>query len=83
MKIYNISDTERFFNALDRCEGPVHVIGRDGSSIPLMENGQDSGLKILKDTYTGGIIGQIELLFGSSQDVNRMVEFLASMNNAA
>ena len=83
MKIFQITDTEKFFNRLSQCRGEVQVVGKNGSSILLGSHSDSEKIELLRNVYGSGTIDQIELKFTDNGDVINMISFMTSMNVAA
>ena len=81
MKVLNIRDTEGFFETLSECTGEVEIIGKDGTGVSITPD--SDGMKILKNTYRGGMIKEIELKIKDAGDILKMVDFMVSMDHAA
>lgn len=82
MKIYHISDTIGFFNKLSTCKGDVEIVSGDGTHVSLKEIGDRENLKMLAQTYTNGIIREIELTFSVPEDAAVMCSYIAGMKVA-
>jgi hypothetical protein len=80
MKVYNIEDTNRFFEVLSECKGDVEVVGRDGSTISM--NDKDV-VRFLETAYTGMMIPEMELRLSSPADRQRVLSFMANTKAAA
>ncbi len=80
MKVYNVKDTEKFFEVLNDCQGDVEIVGKDGSMIPF--NGSDNA-RILEDTYADIDIHEMELKFSDPKDAVNMIIFLGNLRRAA
>lgn len=73
MKIYNISDTKRFFEVISKCNGKVDLVREDGSRTDLSES-----IPVLNEVCRKSVIDEIELTFTDANDVCTMVEYLAA-----
>ena len=78
MKVYNIQDTNAFFNRLARCEGDVEVVNKQGMHLPLIDNNHKQ-LDTIAASYADGKINEIELFFLKPEDAIMMLEYLAAM----
>ena len=81
MKVFKIRDTEGFFETLSECRGKVEVIGKDGTGVSVSPDSE--GMKVLKSTYLGGMINDIELKMNDSSDVLKMLDFMVTMDHVA
>ena len=80
MKIYNVEDTNRFFEVLSECSGDVEVVAKDGSMIQV--NDKDV-VRVLEAAYSGATIPEMELKFSRPEDSRRILCFLANSKKAA
>ena len=78
MKIYNIQDTNRFFNRLAKCEGGVEVVNKDGMHFSLVDK-DHRNLDTIAASYAEGKINEIELSFINPKDSVMMLDYLAAM----
>ncbi len=83
MKIYNVSDTKRFFETLMTCEGDIEVVSNEGMHITLSEDRNSENLKVMAETFVSGMIKELELSFNNPKDAVKICEFLATMELAA
>ena len=66
MKVYKIRNTEAFFETLSECKGEVKVIGKDGIGVTISPGSEE--IKVLKNTYLGAMIDDVELKMNNSSD---------------
>ena len=83
MKIYNISDTKRFFEVLSDCTGDIELVSRENLHISLSTPEDRENLKVLSLGYIDGTIDQMELNFRNPQDAVHVLEYLANKKNVA
>ncbi len=80
MKVYNIEDTNRFFEVLSECSGDVEIVGKDGTMIPFND---EEVAKVLETTFADTTIQEMELKLNDPKDFVRVLSFLEGMKNAA
>ena len=79
MKIYNITDTDRFFRVLSDCRGDVEIIGKDGSAIPF---NKDDNARIIEEMSSDITIHEMELHFSDPKDCVNMILYLGNFKAA-
>ncbi|MGN0131206.1 MAG: polya polymerase [Lachnospiraceae bacterium] len=80
MKIYNISDTKKFFEVLFQCNGDVELVSAEGIHISLKEEGRKNDhLGLLAETYLRGTIREMELSFLDPRDAEMVCGYLTGM----
>ena len=81
MKVLNIRNTESFFETLSECTGKVEIIGKNGTGV-LITPGSEK-MQLLRDTYNGGVISDIELRLSDTGDILKMFDFMVNMDHVA
>ena len=81
MKVFKIRDTKGFFETLSKCTGDVEIIGKDGTSVSITPDSDK--MQLLRNTYIGGMINEIELKLSDSGDILKMIDFMVSMDHVA
>ncbi len=79
MKVYNIKDTERFFEVLSNCSGDVEIVGKDGTMIPF---NKDDTARVLEEKYADVAIREMELQFSDPKDTVNMIMYLGNFKAA-
>lgn len=76
MKVYNITDIEGFFKAVGECKGKVELVTGDGDRLNLKS--KLSQYVSLAEIFSGGNkIPEMQILCSESEDLGRLVKFLA------
>ncbi len=75
MKLFNIRDTERFYETVDACNGPVLVSASDGRSEDFRNN--TLLREVLETASPDGGISTIELHVSDPGDMRRLINFMA------
>ncbi len=78
MKVYNITDTKKFFETLRKCTGNVDVVNDEGKQMSLIVDGHES-LSALAAAYVKGTIEELELHFSKPQDIQFVAQYLVAM----
>ena len=79
MKVYNIKDTDRFFEVLNNCSGDVNIVAKDGTMIPFHK---DDTARIMEESCAGVSIPELELKFSDPKDSVDMIIFLGNFRAA-
>lgn len=75
MKINKIKNVEDFFNMVDKCDGVVELVSKDGDRINLKS--KLSQYVSLAKIFSGGdIINELELVCHEASDVARMMNYM-------
>ena len=74
MKVQNITDIDKFFNEIDKCEGTVELITKEGDRLNLKSNlcKYISLAKIFSD----GTIDEIEIICHDPKDIDRLLQYM-------
>ena len=76
MKISNISNIERFFEAVDQCKGKVELVTGEGDRLNLKS--KLCQYVSLANIFSNGEIPELEIIAHEPEDVNRLVSFMMS-----
>ncbi len=74
MKIYNISDVNKFCNVIDQCKGKVSLITSNGDKLNLKS--KLSQYVSLAKYFGSNNIPEIEVLADEPRDVARLAHFM-------
>ena len=72
MKVFNVRDTEGFFETLSKCTGKVEIIGKGGNGVPMIMDSDK--MQMLRNIFIGGMINDIELKLSDSADYDGSVK---------
>ena len=81
ISIHLVFDAYGFFETLSKCTGDVEIIGKDGTSVSITPDSDK--MQLLRNTYIGGMINEIELKLSDSGDILKMIDFMVSMDHVA
>ena len=76
MKLFNIHDTEGFYNTVDACNQPVLVSASDGRSEDFRNH--TFLREVLEKASPNGGISAIELQVSCPEDLRRMIHYMAA-----
>ena len=76
MKIYNISDTQKFFRQIASCEGTVEILNGTSAPLTLKTTEDKERIGLLARTYTGGTLDGIEIKLHDVRDCDRLCRYL-------
>ena len=74
MKIRNITDVNKFFNAINECQGTVELVSPEGDRINLKS--KLSQYLSMASIFSNGYIRELELVAYDSEDVNRLMNYM-------
>lgn len=78
MKIYDITDTRKFYEKLTACKGKVEIIDEKSGARELVKAPADRTL--FPFSFMQGTISQIELIFHDDRDFNTIFRWLQEKN---
>ena len=74
MKVTNISDVDRFFEVIDKCEGKVELVTGEGDRLNLKS--KLCQYVSLAKIFSNGEIPELEIIAHEKEDVDRLLEFM-------
>ena len=74
MKVQNITDIDRFFEAVDGCEGKVELVTNEGDRLNLKS--QLTKYVALAKLFSDGTIKEVELVVYNPKDVEKLIEYM-------
>ena len=74
MKVQNITDIEKFFNAVDECKGRVELVTGEGDRLNLKS--KLSQYVSMANIFSNGEIPELELIAYEKEDIDRLVKFM-------
>ena len=74
MKVENITNVDKFFEVVDKCEGRVELLTQDGDRLNLKSkfNQYTAMIKLLSK----GTIKQMEIVAENEKDTQKLISFL-------
>ena len=74
MKVQNITNIEKFFNAVDECKGRVELVTGEGDRLNLKST--LSQYVSMANIFSNGEIPELELIAYEKEDIDRLVKFM-------
>ncbi len=74
MKVSNIKDIDKFFQAIDSCKGRVELVTGEGDRLNLKS--KLSQYVSLANIFSNGEIPELELVAHEKEDVDRLMKFM-------
>lgn len=74
MKVQNITNIEKFFNAVDECKGRVELVTGEGDRLNLKS--KLSQYVSMANIFSNGEIPELELIAYEKEDNDRLVKFM-------
>ena len=74
MKVQNITNIEKFFNAVDECKGRVELVTGEGDRLNLKS--KLSQYVYMANIFSNGEIPELELIAYEKEDIDRLVKFM-------
>ena len=74
MKVQNITNIEKFFNAVDECKGRVELVTGEGDRLNLKS--KLSQYVSMANIFSNGEIPELELFAYEKEDIDRLVKFM-------
>ena len=74
MKVQNITNIEKFFNAVDECKGRVELVTGEGDRLNLKS--KLSQYVSMANIFSNGEIPELELIAYEKEDIYRLVKFM-------
>ena len=74
MKVQNITNIEKFFNAVDECKGRVELVTGEGDRLNLKS--KLSQYVSMANIFSNGVIPELELIAYEKEDSDRLVKFM-------
>ena len=74
MKVQNITNIEKFFNAVDECKGRVELVTGEGDRLNLKS--KLSQYVSMANIFSNGEIPELEIIAYEKEDIDRLVKFM-------
>ncbi|MFV0464660.1 MAG: polya polymerase [Lachnospiraceae bacterium] len=74
MKVQNITDVEKFFEVIDKCDGQVELVTGEGDRLNLKS--KLCQYVSLANIFSNGNIPELEIVAHEQQDVQRILSFM-------
>lgn len=77
MKLYNITDVEKFLDTIKKCKGSVELVSQQGDRLNLKSE-LTKYLAITKLFNDNTFINEMELVASDPEDVQTLMNYMAS-----
>ena len=74
MKLVNVNNVEGLFEVLDKCQGDVYLVSKEGDRINLKY--KLSQMLFTANLFTKANISELELIVAEPEDMKRVVDFM-------
>ena len=74
MKLVNVNNVEGLFEVLDKCQGDVYLVSKEGDRINLKS--KLSQMLFTATLFTKANINELELIVAEPEDMKRVVDFM-------
>ena len=74
MKITNITDIDKFFGTIDRCEGKVELVTGEGDRLNLKS--KLSQYVSMANIFSNGEIPELEIVAHEPEVIDKLVKFM-------
>lgn len=74
MKFYNISDVPGFFKAIDKCQGDVYLVTKDGDSLNLKS--QITKYIAFSEYFKNASLDELDVRFTRTEDAKHMLDYI-------
>ena len=74
MKVKNITNIDKFFNEINKCEGTVELLTKEGDRLNLKSN-LCKYISLAK-IFGEGKIKEIEIVCHNPKDIDRLIQYM-------
>ena len=74
MKIRNITDVNKFFNAINECQGTVELVSPEGDRINLKS--RLSQYLSMATIFSNGYIRELDIIAHEKEDIERLIKYM-------
>ena len=74
MKVQNIKNVERFFEAIDGCKGRVELVTKEGDRLNLKSN--LCKYVSLAKMFSDGTVKEVEIVAYEPEDVHKLLHYM-------
>lgn len=79
MKLVNVNNVEGLFEVLDKCQGSVYLVSKEGDRINLKS--KLSQMLFTANLFTKATINELDLIVAEPEDMKRVVDFMMGSAN--
>lgn len=74
MKVQNIKDIDKFFSVIDKCQGKVELVTKEGDRLNLKS--KLTQYVALAKLFSDGNIPEVELVVYEREDIDRLLDYM-------
>ena len=74
LKVQNIKDIDKFFSVIDKCQGKVELVTKEGDRLNLKS--KLTQYVALAKLFSDGNIPEVELLVYEREDIDRLLDYM-------
>ena len=79
MKLVNVNNVEGLFEVLDKCQGDVYLVSKEGDRINLKS--KLSQMLFTANLFTKSTINELDLMVAEPEDMKLVVDFMMGSAN--
>lgn len=76
MKLYGVTNLPKLFGVIEKCNGKVLLVGKNGENWNLKS--KLSQVAAVANVFSGGRVSSLELSCSDPKDVSRLLQFMMS-----
>jgi hypothetical protein len=76
MKVQNITNIDKFFEVIDKCEGKVELVTGEGDRLNLKS--KLSQYVSMANIFSDGTIEELEIIAYEPTDIDKLVNFMVN-----
>ncbi|HKM22792.1 MAG TPA: polya polymerase [Lachnospiraceae bacterium] len=76
MKVQNITNIDKFFEVIDKCEGKVELVTGEGDRLNLKS--KLSQYVSMANIFSDGTIEELEIIAYEPADIDKLVNFMVN-----
>ena len=74
LKVQNIKDIDKFFSVIDKCQGKVELVTKEGDRLNLKS--KLTQYVALAKLFSDGNIPEVELVVYEREDIDRLLDYM-------
>ena len=78
MKVHNITNIDKFFDVIAKCNGRVELVTAEGDRLNLKST--LAQYVALAKVFSDGTIPSLELVVYEAEDIGRLIDYMMSCN---
>lgn len=74
MKLYNVTNVEKFFKVIDSCAGKVELVTGEGDRLNLKS--KLCQYVAFAEIFSNGVIPEMEIVAYEQEDIDKLINFM-------